>query len=72
MARAVPVFVWYDEDHPTPNIQIAPTSHKSDITTVGVGTHAALLKTIEDMLGLPFMNQGQLTSAMDLRSTLGM
>jgi hypothetical protein len=70
-AGTVAVFVWYDEDHPTPNIQIAPTSHKGDITTVGIGTHAALLKTIEDLLGLPFMNQGQLTGAMDLRSTLG-
>ena len=34
-------------------------------------THAALLKTIEDLLGLPFMNQGQLPGATDLRSTLG-
>jgi hypothetical protein len=70
-AGTVAVFVWYDEDHPTPNIQIAPTSHQGDITTIGVGTHAALLKTIEDLLGLPFMNQGQLTGAMDLRSVLG-
>jgi hypothetical protein len=36
-----------------------------------VGTHAALLKTIEDLLGLPFMNQGQLPGATDLRSLLG-
>jgi hypothetical protein len=71
-AGTVAVFVWYDEDHPTPNVQIAPTSHKGDITTVGIGTHAALLKTIEDLLGVPFMNQGQLTGAMDLRSMLGM
>jgi hypothetical protein len=70
-AGTVAVFVWYDEDHPTPNVQIAPTSHKGDITTVGVGTHAALLKTIEDLLGLPLMTQGQLAGATDLRSTLG-
>jgi len=70
-AGTVAVFVWYDEDHPTPNLQIAPTSHKGDITQTGVGTHAALLKTIEDMLGLPFMNQGQLPGATDLRATLG-
>ena len=67
----VGVFLWYDEDHPTPNAQIAPTSHKGDITQTGVGTHAALLKTIEDMLGLPFMNQGQLPGATDLRTLLG-
>jgi hypothetical protein len=65
------VFVWYDEDHPTPNLQIAPTSHRGNITQVGIGTHAALLKTTEDMLGVPLMNQGQLPGATDLRSTLG-
>jgi hypothetical protein len=70
-AGTVAVFVWYDEDHPVPNLQIAPTSHKGDITQTGVGTHAALLKTIEDMLGVPFMNQGQLPGATDLRSLLG-
>jgi hypothetical protein len=71
-AGTVAVFVWYDEDHPVPNAQIAPTSHKGDITGTGVGTHAALLKTIEDLLGLPSMNQGQLPGATDLRSILGM
>ena len=70
-AGTVAVFVWYDEDHPVPNLHIAPTSHAGDITTVGIGTHAALLKTIEDMLGLPFMNQGQLPGATDLRSVIG-
>jgi hypothetical protein len=70
-AGTVAVFVWYDEDHPTPNVQIAPTSHMGDLTQIGVGTHAALLKTIEDMLGLPAMNQGQLPGATDLRSVLG-
>ena len=70
-AGTVAVFVWYDEDHPVPNAQIAPTSHAGDITQTGIGSHAALLKTIEDMLGLPVMNQGQLPGATDLRSTLG-
>src|SRR5947208_13412332 len=27
-AGTVAVSVWYDEDHPVPNVQIAPTSHK--------------------------------------------
>ena len=71
-AGTVAVFVWYDEDHPVPNLHIAPTSHKGNITQTGVGTHAAMLKTIEDLLGLPFMNQGQLPGATDLRSLLGM
>jgi len=71
-AGTVAVFIWYDEDHPTPNLQIAPTSHKGDLTQTGVGSHAALLKTVEDLLGLPFMNQGQLPGATDLRSLLGM
>ena len=50
---------------------VAPTSHKGDITTTGIGSHAALLKTVEDLLGLPFMNQGQLPGATDLRPILG-
>ncbi len=71
-AGTVAVFVWYDEDHPVPNLHIAPTSHKGNITQTGVGTHAAVLKTIEDLLGVPFMNQGQLPGATDLRPLLGM
>jgi hypothetical protein len=70
-AGTVGVFIWYDEDHPVPNAHIVPTSHMGNITQTGIGTHAALLKTIEDMLGLPFMNQGQLPGATDLRSVLG-
>jgi phosphatidylinositol-3-phosphatase len=66
------VFVWYDEDHPVPNLHVAPTSHRGNITQTGVGTHAALLKTIEDMLGLPFMNQGQLPGATNLRTLLNL
>jgi hypothetical protein len=70
-AGTTAVFIWYDEDHPVPNLHIAPTSHQGDITQTGIGTHAALLKTIEDMLGVPFMNQGQLPGATDLRGVLG-
>jgi len=70
-AGTTAVFFWWDEDHPVPNLTIVPTSHKGNITQVGVGSHAALLKTIEDMLGIPFMNQGQLPGATDLRSVLG-
>ncbi|HEY7370716.1 MAG TPA: DNRLRE domain-containing protein [Polyangia bacterium] len=70
-AGTTAVFFWWDEDHPTPNLTIVPTSHKGNITQVGVASHAALLKTIEDMLGLPLMTQGQLSGAADLRSALG-
>jgi hypothetical protein len=70
-AGTVAVFVFYDEDHPVPNLQIAPTSHKGAIAQTGVGAHPALLKTIEDMLGLPLMTQGQLAGATDLRPILG-
>src|SRR4029079_11211170 len=31
-AGTVAVFFWYDEDHPVPNTEIAPTSHKGQIT----------------------------------------
>ena len=71
-AGTVAVFIWYDEDYPVPNAQIAPTSRRGNITQTGIATHAAMLKTIEDMLGLPFMNQGQLPGAANLRSILGM
>jgi hypothetical protein len=70
-AGTTAVFIWYDEDRPVPNLQIAPTSHAGDITQTGIGSHAALLKTIEDMLGVPVMNQGQLPGATDLRGVLG-
>jgi hypothetical protein len=70
-AGTVAVFIMYDESDPTPNLQIAPTSHRGAIAQTGVATHAALLKTIEDLLGLPAMNQGQLPAAADLRSLLG-
>lgn len=65
------VFVWYDEDHPVPNLQIAPTSRAGQISQSGIGSHAAMLKTVEDMLGLPFMNQGQLPGATDFRTLEG-
>jgi hypothetical protein len=70
------VFVWYDEDHPTPNMTIVPTSHKGDILLDPMkpdtaGSHAALLKTIEGLLGVTQLTQGQLATAPDLRSILG-
>jgi hypothetical protein len=71
-AGTVAVFVWYDEDHPVPNLTVAPTSHRGNLTDVGVASHAALLRTIEDLLGLPVLQQGQVPAAMNLRSRLGL
>jgi hypothetical protein len=65
-AGSTAVFVMYDEDHPVPNLVIAPTAHTGTLTTAGAG-HAAALRTWEEMLGLPRMQQGQLPQAISLR-----
>lgn len=62
------VVVVYDEDRPVPNLLIAPTAHAGAISGT-VGSHAALLKTIEQLLGLPVMDQGQLPGAISLRAS---
>jgi hypothetical protein len=62
------VAVVYDEDRPVPNLLIAPTAHAGSISTV-TGTHAGLLKTIQELLGLPVLSQGQLPVATSLRSS---
>jgi hypothetical protein len=62
------VVLTYDEDQPVPNLIIAPTAHKGMITSM-VGSHADLLKTFEQVLGLPVMDQGQLPTAVSLRSS---
>jgi len=62
------VVVVYDEDRPVPNLLIAPTAHPGPISRVA-GSHAALLKTIEQLLGLPVLHQGQLPAAISLRSS---
>jgi PKD repeat protein len=60
------IFVLYDEDYPDPNLLIAPTANSGVLSTSGAG-HAAALKTFEQMLGIPVMNQGQLPTAISLR-----
>lgn len=60
------VAVLYDEDHPVPNLLMAPTANAGINNTAGAG-HAAMLKTWEEMLGLPVMQQGQLPGAISLR-----
>ena len=51
LAAATLVVVVYDEDRPVPNLLIAPTARGQAIASV-VGSHAGLLKTIEQALGL--------------------
>jgi hypothetical protein len=51
-AGHVAVFVWYDEDHPVPNLWITPTAKPGAVTTPGAG-YAGTLKAWEAMLGLP-------------------
>jgi hypothetical protein len=60
------VVMVYDEDQPVPNLIVAPTARAGPIDDV-VGTHAALLKTVELALGLPVLNQGELPKATSLR-----
>lgn len=62
------VVVVYDEDRPVPNLIIAPTAH-AGILNDPVGSHAGLLKTVEQALGLSVLNQGQLPAATSLRSS---
>lgn len=62
------VAIVYDEDQPVPNMIIAPTAHAGALNDP-VGSHAGLLKTVEQALGLSVMNQGQLPAAKSLRSS---
>ena len=64
------VLVLWDEDFPVPNLLIAPSAHPGPIP--GDASHAAALKTIEALLGLGALPQGQLASAADLRASSGL
>ena len=61
------VMVLYDEDHPVPNLIIAPTAKPGPDTDTGAG-HAAALKTWDEMLGLPPIRQPQIDQAVSLRA----
>jgi hypothetical protein len=60
------VLVLWDEDHPVPNLLIAPSALRGP--RPGDGSHAAALATIEHMLGLPVLAGG----VTDLRATSGL
>jgi hypothetical protein len=64
-AGKVAVFIWYDEDHPVPNLWITPTGHTGALSTVGAG-YAGTLSAWESMLGLPCLANA--CSAPDLRT----
>jgi hypothetical protein len=64
------VFVLWDEDHPVPNLLVAPSALPGP--RQGPASHAAALVTIEKLLGLPVLAQGQLPGTADLRATSGL
>jgi len=51
-AGNVAVFIWYDEDHPVPNLWLTPTARPGAIATPGAG-YTGTLRAWESMLGLP-------------------
>jgi hypothetical protein len=58
------VFVVWDEDTPMPNLVVTPSVHPG--TTVPARyDHYSLLRTTEELLGLPLL--GQATRAQSLR-----
>ncbi len=60
------VMVLYDEDRPVPNLLVAPTAVAGPVTLAGAG-HSAMLRTWEEMLGLPTMATDEVRAAPSLR-----
>ena len=65
-AGKVAVFIWYDEDHPVPNLWITPTATRGAHTLTGAG-YAGTLKAWDSMLGLPCLANA--CTATDMRTT---
>lgn len=63
-AGQVAVFIWYDEDAPDPNLQIAPTAAHGPFAPAV--TYASTLRAWESMLGLPCLANA--CSAVDMRA----
>ena len=63
-AGRVAVFIWYDEDAPDPNLQIAPTAAHGPFAPAV--TYASTLRAWESMLGLPCLANA--CSALDMRA----
>jgi hypothetical protein len=64
------VFILWDESNPVPNLLIAPSARPGP--SAGPASHTAALKTIEELLGLGVLTQGQLTTTPDLRASAGL
>ncbi|MCU1429834.1 MAG: phosphoesterase [Actinomycetia bacterium] len=63
-AGRVAVFVWYDEDHPAPNVWITPTANPGAHAVTGAG-YKGTLAAWESMLSLPCLANA--CSATDMR-----
>jgi hypothetical protein len=63
------VFVVWDEYTPLPNVFVAPSVPVGTVVAIPVD-HFSLLRTTEELLGLPLL--GQATSAPSLRGPLGL
>jgi hypothetical protein len=61
----VAVFIWYDEDHPVPNLWITPTAARGPLDVAGAGTFGTL-RAWQSMLGVPCLANA--CSAPDLRA----
>jgi hypothetical protein len=66
-AGQVSVEVWYDEDHPTPNMQLSIHTHPG-INSIPIN-YGSMLKAWEDLLGVPNINNA--ITATDMRSISG-
>lgn len=64
---SVLVEVWFDEDHPVPNLLLNP-AFPAGVDTSTAATHLSALRLWEDVLGLPRL--GGAANAVDLRSSL--
>jgi hypothetical protein len=60
----VAVFIWYDEDHPVPNLWMTPTAVPGPLQVSGAGA-SATLRAWQAMLGVPCLADA--CSAPDLR-----
>jgi phosphatidylinositol-3-phosphatase len=66
-AGDVAVFIWYDEDHPVPNLWIAPSARHGPIRVSS--DYAGTLAAWESMLGLPCLAAA--CAATNLRAAVG-
>jgi acid phosphatase len=66
---SVLVEVWFDEDHPVPNLLLNPAI-PAGVDTSTAASHLGALRLWEDLLGLPHL--GSAATAVDLRPSLNL